>query len=466
MVRKREDFINFDPLGVDVWPVAFRLTPQAVPAPDVCDWPLVCLRVNSAWASHLLGAIQVLQQPDMWVGTPEDILRAQDAIVRIEEMLAVHCPDDGMTLTTQAAYESTLSNLKNSYDGTPSSVNPDAPDDAMDADKDDTPEEAACRPSSLCAVVTVLVKQLIAAELRRRQGETTLLGLSGYVVGALNSLGWLTGPAAPAILIGGAILSLLGAALSALDNAQLNDQAAISEVICCILSNLYGKANTAAVLASACDPCDCFTEANSDDIAFAICPLLGLPDTWYIFQNLLADAQRGCANGLLDVCGCGEWCAVFDFSIDNGTFAQSVTGGADYVAGQYWNQHDYAQIGQATERRCFIRRGCGTGPITYLSITYDYKLGYQQPVNIAPDQSLYVNAVPELIKGFGDLIQGTGRVITWAGCRQLNNIDVRLTASKDFVDPKQFGGFCRIKKIVVKGNGTFPFPSQYLSTDC
>lgn len=443
-------------------PMATRLEPHVVPTPDLCDAPFRCLRINSEWASHIAGAIQSLIEPDAWAGTEAEIYRAQQTIERISDMLAIPCPNDEETLVTQISYESTVSNMNGQYNGTPGSINPDAPADAFDQDATDTPAEAQCRGNSLCAVVSALVNTLLNTEQQRRSIESNFLSLSAYALGAMALIPGIGAYAVAAITLSSLVLGALGVTLGGLSNAILADTAARAEVICCLLNNLYGKANTPANLAASCSPCGCFTNPNSQTILDAICGMFADPTVYLMFQELLARAQKGCADGLLDPCLCEDWCAVWDFSVNNGNWGQSVIGSADYVAGQYWNRHDYVQIGQASERRCWIRRGFSSHAITFLEVTYDYTLGYQDPPDIAPDQSLYVNLSTDLHKPFGELQQGVSRVIRWGGCVTASEIDIRLTCSKDFTFPEQYGGDARIHKVVMKGRGTFPFETQYL----
>ncbi|HEX2898413.1 MAG TPA: hypothetical protein VHS96_01720 [Bacteroidia bacterium] len=73
-----------------------RLRPTPIPASGAFDAPLVCLTVNRKWAAHILGALDVLDQPDTWIGTPEQIEAARQSVRQIKVALSLgNCTDTG-----------------------------------------------------------------------------------------------------------------------------------------------------------------------------------------------------------------------------------------------------------------------------------------------------------------------------------------------------------------------------------
>lgn len=70
-----------------------RINPTPIPAQNWDDDTVLCIRANEFWMSHILGALEVLDQPDTWVGTDEEIQAARD---NVNEILAsVHiCGDE------------------------------------------------------------------------------------------------------------------------------------------------------------------------------------------------------------------------------------------------------------------------------------------------------------------------------------------------------------------------------------
>lgn len=70
----------------------FTPRPKPTPIPTAAwnDAPLFCLVVNGEWVSHILGALEVLDQYDTWLGTDEEIDAARQNVNEI--MLALMTP--------------------------------------------------------------------------------------------------------------------------------------------------------------------------------------------------------------------------------------------------------------------------------------------------------------------------------------------------------------------------------------
>lgn len=62
-----------------------RLEPRPVPETGILEEPLYCMTFNAAWMPHILGALELLLQPDSWSGGDDEVFRAQQ---NIYEMLA------------------------------------------------------------------------------------------------------------------------------------------------------------------------------------------------------------------------------------------------------------------------------------------------------------------------------------------------------------------------------------------
>lgn len=60
-----------------------RPEPTPIPASNWNDEPTQCLRVNEHWVGHILGALEVLDQADTWIGTDEQIQAARDNVNEI-----------------------------------------------------------------------------------------------------------------------------------------------------------------------------------------------------------------------------------------------------------------------------------------------------------------------------------------------------------------------------------------------
>lgn len=73
MITSEEDRLK-------IVPYAPRVEASAIPSTGIFESPLRCLEVNEEWASHFIGAMNVLDQWDTWLGTEAEILAALDSI--------------------------------------------------------------------------------------------------------------------------------------------------------------------------------------------------------------------------------------------------------------------------------------------------------------------------------------------------------------------------------------------------
>lgn len=70
-----------------------RPKPTIIPSARWDECPLFCIAVNDEWLSHIIGALDVLDQADTWKGTFEQI---QDARNQVRELIAAFMGDDPM----------------------------------------------------------------------------------------------------------------------------------------------------------------------------------------------------------------------------------------------------------------------------------------------------------------------------------------------------------------------------------
>lgn len=70
--------------------------PEPTPIPEAAwnSTPLLCLSVNEEWASHIIGLLEVLDQSDTWVGTPEEIEAARENVRNIVAAIMTTCGGD------------------------------------------------------------------------------------------------------------------------------------------------------------------------------------------------------------------------------------------------------------------------------------------------------------------------------------------------------------------------------------
>lgn len=94
-----------------------RMSPRPAPPVGIFDEPQVCVRLNRAWASHVVGVLDVLDQDDAWLGNADEVFRARQEIARLLAALdAGNCGESGQTLAAQFRFTSSCG-LEYSYDG-------------------------------------------------------------------------------------------------------------------------------------------------------------------------------------------------------------------------------------------------------------------------------------------------------------------------------------------------------------
>lgn len=83
-----------------------RPEPGPIPPSNVLVEPTRCARINDGWASHVLGVLDALDQPDAWIGTDEEIEAARQQVREIGLQLSSICEAD--TVTTISQYSKAL----------------------------------------------------------------------------------------------------------------------------------------------------------------------------------------------------------------------------------------------------------------------------------------------------------------------------------------------------------------------
>lgn len=61
-----------------------RRTPMPVPGAGIFDSPSVTVSLNVEWISHIIGILDVLDQPDAWEGDETAIFNARQEILKLQ----------------------------------------------------------------------------------------------------------------------------------------------------------------------------------------------------------------------------------------------------------------------------------------------------------------------------------------------------------------------------------------------
>jgi len=73
--------------------------PLPIPSSSWDDSPCVCLAVNEEWVGFVIGVLDVLDQPDAWKGTTEEIDAARANVVQIKAAFMACCTQTAIPLT-------------------------------------------------------------------------------------------------------------------------------------------------------------------------------------------------------------------------------------------------------------------------------------------------------------------------------------------------------------------------------
>lgn len=326
-----------------VYPFAPFLKSHPPPLTDVCESPLVCVAVNAEWASFIIGALDALDQMDLWLGTDEEKEAAVQKVRSIISMFSNPCDDSSSEYTRIInqwwQYQTTLEGL---YDGTPESIDEDAPDTDFDSDSSDTGLEIEYRDNALCNACRIFV-DIFCAELLAQAGfyQNALNILAGLLAASLGIAGGVFG-----LIFVAAVDVLVGLTLGSLENEE-----ARKNVACCLYDNLKGQAvnidNFCAMLGG------CYETGSSaeNDI------MNGLRNSDYCrrgnyvaFLKILAEQFRYARAGITEPCECG-CLLVVSFDLEDDSY-EVVEGGRALLSGENYviNGDAYTDSGQFGDR--------------------------------------------------------------------------------------------------------------------
>lgn len=326
-----------------VYPFAPFLKSHPPPLTDVCESPLVCVSVNADWATFIVGALDALDQMDLWIGTEEEIYAAVQKVRSIISMFSNPCSDEGDTyrtiLNSWRQYQTTLEGL---YDGTPESVDEDAPDTNFDSDSSDTGLETEYRDTALCAACRVLV-DVFCAELLAQAGQiqSALNILAGLLAAATGGTGGIIG-----LIIVVAVDVLVDFSLDSLESEE-----ARKNVACCLYDNLKGQAVSQANFCASIDGCYETGSSHENNI------MNGLRESdfcrrgnYVAFLKILAEQFRYARAGITEPCECG-CLLVVSFDVEDDSY-EVIEGGRALLSGENYviNGDAYTDSGQFGDR--------------------------------------------------------------------------------------------------------------------
>lgn len=274
-----------------------RPDPLPIPVPNIFDAPTMCIKINEFWASHLIGALDVLDQVDSWQGSPEEVEAARQQVRELIVKLGEYCMDDPCCPDlVESANVNTLTEVQNLYnqyvtqnaqqaaanqgiyDGTPQSVYFNAGAD-FDSNGDDI----------LCNAIANLLGQLIGFVSARTALATALLAAgTAAAIAALAAMAVFT--AGQSIVVGAAFAGSLALGIADIEEAW-SDTVAQNKVRCCMFDNLVGQELTEANFANSLSGCGFDPDSHEERIRSGLEPLLQQSANWLAMLQALNIAQ-------------------------------------------------------------------------------------------------------------------------------------------------------------------------------
>jgi hypothetical protein len=336
------------------------------------------------------------------------------------------------------------------YDGSTTSIDPDAPTDTWDYNGATGGEAALCN-----AVQAYVQNQML------QYYNKLLIGIGAAAI-TTGILGWITGGLA--LVIGGVIVLVAGLAIAAVQEA-INDLPAMNAIICRLVDDLNGVATTEGDFWNAVTSLTC---ANTNECVIRDVLIAGAykePNYLY-FLALIGEAKREVGAGI-DNCPCGDnWCRYFAFATsgDEGwsTVYPSKVAGGVFGVGVGWDSTDFLDTisnpDQAT-RSIGISTTLSPRTVNGVSFNFDITKGTFDLSGFCV--RILINGIQVATRNNLAQPDGTSLFFAWSGSVVgANRITCEIRASKDSASPYAYSGFCRINSVTVTGVGTNPFGSD------
>jgi len=319
-----------------------RIKPTPIPAASAFDLPTRCVTINERWISHILGLLEVLDQPDAWIGTAEEITAARDEVNAI--IAAFHegncettmptllrqnpadvCQlqysnDDGETWSLAFDYGLCIPSwadglIAQSVANVPPS--PYAPEETFIYSEGDDAEQVERRVLALCAAARAVVNTALDSYIAARDGTLVLpsiVSIAGALaLTALPIIGvtvWMT----IGIAIAVAALDVYLTWATLVDAPIASDAERRDKMACLMIARLTGAAVTPESVYAAFNADACFT-GDDENVRLILRDMFNnvasQEDLYNGFLTVLGGATQAAGQGAeLEDCGCEEevWC--------------------------------------------------------------------------------------------------------------------------------------------------------------
>lgn len=295
-----------------------------IPTADICAYPSVSYCINVEWRKLLIGALQSLDQPDVWDSDDDvEIFNARQQIRSFLSMAAPLClPASTSGASSCGCGAVYLNQLRDIFDtGGLDGLAPDRPDVFFDDDSGDDDVELARRRIALCWATHDFITQVA------KDGflQQTLIEPLFPLLGA--SLAFLGLPYV------GVTFNAVTTGLIALMNQFISGEEDIDLVACCMFDGMTGQTVTQANFAASLDACPDLGDAGANALRNLTRAVIQDDDNWLVFIRQLGSFMNVTDN--LSTCFCTPDTCTADFTIDNGNW-NTVNGNASYDEGIGW----------------------------------------------------------------------------------------------------------------------------------
>lgn len=461
-----------------LWPDILRpyapvTKPQPVPISAPFDEPCECLFVNAEWRGYLVGALEVLDQVDAWDGTDEEIQTARDGVTEIiacliggdmsclSEMtdrldaLALCCQQQ--SLAGDAGVATYRLQLQDLYDGTPTSIDPDAPEDTWTETTGDSGAKIAEREAALCRAIDRYLRTL-ANDIK--MGLLLASGVGGLGAGLLGLANPVLG-----IFAGAAIFIAQG-----MGDYVWDDEVALQKNACCMYASLEGAGTIDfATFQASLDDCS-FTPVTTEEWQRAALNGSNQDESNYLaFLSALGSDTRLASIYEMDTldCECAyEWSHTLDLMVsdDDTVPVTNIYDGdefmAYYTAGQGYGPGDMHDGGTNYQRICQVWVDFpSSANVKSIRIFYDGEIGtYDAPATNDDSQDIWglLATVKTYDPANRPFQEGVGKQAVYTLDQTLDQLKLYLRTCAR-ATTAVWDGQVRLYKIIVSGDGADPW---------
>lgn len=434
---------------------------------QLTDHPLLCVKMlipdNEEYRAAFLGAIDSLQEWWNWEKSYQEgdtrasqaaaywrVLILDHLCIRYGEHVITNCDDGTNKILYQLQQQNNeLINARRSdaYDGTPTSININAPTDNFNGDN------STNRNLALCSATRDYVNSRVLETLNLYRYN---LGLASVAAGIAGWFGGIFG------VIGGGVAVIIAALqLIPIEEAAADEQALI-DVGCMLYDDLKGVAITPANFTATINalPADTGNRATIITILKATAAAI---ENYYLFVDLLGDWYLNVQAGAVD-CPCDDaWCYIFDFGTSGlESWAKAPTIGAGVLSVGVGivaeDVVDTISNPDVAGRAVYMQRDFSSTVVTKITATFDVTYGSYDFGGTA--EALFVNGSAAVARTRAQSASGVNRTIQWTGSQIMNSVRFFCRSSRDQTAPYSYSGAVTLKSVRMEGTGVNPFGSD------